>query len=246
MKTITVASSLDDSCAVQATETVKELMKCATFEIDNDLLYMSDAHLITGEQWKQFKQPGVTAPSNEIAIEVEACEIEADRERASISHKVEDGFEKDALPEVGEVAVTAAWVETKAQPTRPLESSDGQSDGTDANRYRLVFLDGCNDEGTGTHFGYKEWSQTALRLGAARNYLVQMEHIHSYAGLEALGEEIDGTRVNERQDDFVEKALGYIQQEPELLQELKKKKAYIRPAFDGLRIRLTDDEVVEY
>jgi hypothetical protein len=84
-----------------------------------------------------------------------------------------------------------------------------------------------------SHFGLIDALGAILQLGAAKTYLFGFAHHVAHEEWEALGRELDGTRLAGDEDAFVAKAMAIG---GDVAEQVREKRAFVRPAFDGLRL----------
>lgn len=84
-----------------------------------------------------------------------------------------------------------------------------------------------------SHFGLLDALSTVLRLQPVRTYLFGFAHHVAHEEWEALSRELDGTRLVGDEEEFVERAMALA---GEIGEEVKKSRAFVRPAWDGLRL----------
>jgi hypothetical protein len=84
-----------------------------------------------------------------------------------------------------------------------------------------------------SHFGLLDALGAILQLGAAKTYLFGFAHHVAHEEWEALGRELDGTRLAGDEDAFVAKAMAIG---GDVAEQVREKRAFVRPAFDGLRL----------
>jgi hypothetical protein len=203
-------------------------MVCAAFEFDDDkVLWMSDVNKIPDLTWQMLRRPHATSVlRNKVKTE------------DLIGHT-----DSDYDPE--DFQVTTRVVQLRAAPAANHSTLSVAEDATTS--YKILVLDGCNQIGTATHFGIAEWAQTAMELSARHTILVSMEHYTSWGELQALCEEFDGSRPSDRHSEFINKAKSLMEKaQPGLFDRVREQKPWIRPAFDGMRWRIEDEEVYQY
>jgi hypothetical protein len=111
--------------------------------------------------------------------------------------------------------------------------------------YDVVALDLTNLKENVSHIGITGFCQAVLRLRAKQTLAVQMSHEIDAYGLDNLGEMIRGGERDHAHDAWFEKAWAHISRVHHLWDDLQNVQPFIRAAYDGLRLSLSDGNIKE-
>ncbi|CDZ98764.1 Beta-lactamase-like [Phaffia rhodozyma] len=122
-------------------------------------------------------------------------------------------------------------------PASPPATPLGMS-ASDSPAWPVLFLDCLFLQEHPSHFGILHALTTILRLQPTRTYLMGFSHALSHEEWTALGQDLDGTREQGKEEAIVQTAKSLA---GEVWEEAKKRAVSVRPAFDGLRIECEVD-----
>lgn len=108
----------------------------------------------------------------------------------------------------------------------------------------LVVIDGNDSIANNIwlpHGRLHESLASILALGCQHNLLVGMGHHTVHQGLDAVGRELQGARLSGDEDDYVAATRAKVPDD--VWKDLVDKRVHIRPAYDGLKVTLVDDDV---
>ncbi|GHJ83805.1 hypothetical protein NliqN6_0207 [Naganishia liquefaciens] len=114
-------------------------------------------------------------------------------------------------------------------------------------RLSLAFIDLSEIYPLRAHLSVRTFLEVVEKLFAVRTYAIGMNHTLCHGEIEALGEEVQGIRQKGREDAFLDQVLRgeeKIEDAP-VWSSLKQKVPWFRPCYDGMAVRVEEQQQSE-
>lgn len=107
-------------------------------------------------------------------------------------------------------------------------------------RLPVAFIDLSDIDPRGAHLSVRTFLEVVEKLDAKRSYAIGINHTLCHGEIEALGEEVEGTREEGKEDAFLIRVLrdGKKVGDAPAWSRLKQRKLWIRPCHDGMAVRI--------
>lgn len=218
---------------------------CWGFLFDRKLAYLSDLHHVPAGTWKQLNEAMEGGASGVVEAlpppRVDPSDLPAD------THPTGSSTAAVATPAPALAATSngtphrRSVIDTSLVPRS--SSSSSSSSLSPSQQLPLLVIDCLRVTPYASHLGYFEALHIAALLRPARTFLVGFADGITHAEWEAACQEVDGTRSAGREETFVSKVkhdsrvLGWEREYDEWTTEWR---GHVRPAWDGLRLRVGD------